>query len=82
MKQFIDGFGQDFGGHLSELLRRTVEALLVAQLVLAGSLRVCIASSCAALLRSLARTGLAVMIGEITALIRAPEGTPAQNSWW
>jgi hypothetical protein len=22
-----------------------------------------------------------VMIGEITAVIRAPEGTPAQNSW-
>src|SRR5262249_33930996 len=33
-----DGFGQDFGGHLNELLRRTVEALLVAQLVLAGFL--------------------------------------------
>ena len=36
----IDGFCQDFGGHLSELLRRTVEALLVAQLVLAGLHRV------------------------------------------
>src|SRR5262249_20647223 len=34
----IDSFGQDFGGHLSELLRRAVEALLVAQLVLAGFL--------------------------------------------
>src|SRR5215469_543018 len=31
----IDGFGQNFGGHLGELLRRTVEAHLVAQLVLA-----------------------------------------------
>src|SRR5215469_1288411 len=27
----IDGFGQDFGGHLSELLRRTVDVLLVAR---------------------------------------------------
>jgi hypothetical protein len=27
----IDSFGQDFGGHLSELLRRPAEALRVAQ---------------------------------------------------
>jgi hypothetical protein len=65
----IDGFCQDFGGHLSELLRRTVEALLVrlswsCSLSSRGFLRVCIASSCVALRRSLARTDLAVMIGK------------------
>jgi hypothetical protein len=32
LKTGIDGFGQNFGGHLSKLLRRTVEALLVRSL--------------------------------------------------
>jgi len=74
----VDVFGQDFGGYPSKLLRRTAEALLVAHPVLGGF-------PCASASRPLARpcdggsrsTNLAVMIGEITLLIRAPEGTPA-----
>src|SRR5262249_33234831 len=77
----IDGFGQDFGGHPCELLRRAVEALRRAACPRGFPCGVCIASSCGAWRRSRARANLALMIGEIPALIRAPEGTPAQNSW-